>query len=134
MRVPWIMYSNSVLIKQDSKKIQWYYSALEPYVHYIPLKEDLSDIFEQFEWLKNNDCKALEVQVNAHQFVKNNLSSEQIDSHVVMLLNAYHEIQKDKNITPSLTPAEKIFELPSLLKNLFYRLRTNLFWKTGIWF
>lgn len=134
MRVPWIMYSNSVLVKQESKKIQWYYAALEPYVHYVPLKRDLTDVFEQFEWLKRNDCKLLQIQVNAHQFVQNNLFPEQIDAHVVILLNTYHEIQNDKNIVPSLTPAEEVFELPSLLKNLFYRLRTKFFWKTGIWF
>lgn len=98
------------------------------------MKADLSNVFETLEWLKSNDCKALQIQVNAHQFVKNNLSSDQIDAHTVMLLNEYHEIQEDKNIIPSLTPAEEIFELPSLLKNLLYRLKVKLFWKTGIWF
>ena len=53
MRVPWIMLSNSVLLKQETNNIQWFYKAIKPYVNYVPVKEDLTNIFDQLEWMKN---------------------------------------------------------------------------------
>jgi hypothetical protein len=46
MRVEWIMYSSSVLVKTETNKLEWFYYKIKPYEHYIPIKEDLSDIFE----------------------------------------------------------------------------------------
>lgn len=37
---------------------QWYYHKLEPYVHYVPVKADLSDLFSQIEWVKAHPAKA----------------------------------------------------------------------------
>ncbi len=115
MRVPWIMYSDSALIKQESSKIEWFYSALKPYYNYIPLKSDLSDIFEILGWMKNNDDKLQEISNKAHSFVENNLKEEQIDAHVAILLNEYAKIQQDKEITPTLP----IFSDSTLFKNAF---------------
>ncbi|MGD0465833.1 MAG: glycosyl transferase family 90 [Gammaproteobacteria bacterium] len=93
-RIPWILFSNSVLLKQDSSNIQWFYSAIKPYVHYIPLKKDLSDIFEKITWLKNNDKKAQQISINATNFVKENLTPEKIDQHIVLILKEYFTLQK----------------------------------------
>lgn len=45
-RMYWILLSNSVCLKQITQEEQWYYSGLDPYKHYIPLKHDLSDLLE----------------------------------------------------------------------------------------
>lgn len=56
-RVPWIMLSNSVMLKQETNLMQWFYPALKAYKNYIPINERLTDIFPQLEWMKNNDHK-----------------------------------------------------------------------------
>tara|TARA_B110000285_G_C14615769_1_gene376894 strand:- start:64 stop:231 length:168 start_codon:yes stop_codon:yes gene_type:complete len=55
------MLSGSVALKVDSDFGQWFYGAIKPYKHYVPVKNDLSDLVEQVEWLKQNDDKAREI-------------------------------------------------------------------------
>ncbi len=51
----WKLYSNSVVFKVDSHYEQWYYRRLEPWVHYIPVAGDLSDLEEKFDWAVTHD-------------------------------------------------------------------------------
>ncbi len=122
-RVPWIMFSNSVLIKQETNNVQWFYPALKPYVHFVPVKENLTDIFMQLHWLKANDNRAKAIALNAQNFVKNNLLSEHIDRHMEIILNEYSKIQTDKKIVPSLPEAQEVFTIGSLIKTLFNQLK-----------
>jgi len=66
--VPWILLSNSVLLKQESKKIEWFFYKIKPYVHYYPLKNDVSDLLEAVEWLRANDKKARELSEAGTKF------------------------------------------------------------------
>ena len=133
-RVPWIMLSNSVLVKQESKKIQWYYSALKPYVNYVPLKHDLTDIFKQITWMKEHDDKLKEISINAQNFASNNLMPEHIDAHVVILLNEYSKLQKDTKISPSLTKAEDVISITSTIDMLLRRLKLYFSERVDTWF
>ena len=40
---------------------QWYYDRLQPFVHYVPIKADLSDLDDQIDWVRNNDSRAQEI-------------------------------------------------------------------------
>lgn len=131
-RVPWIMSSNSVLVKQESNKIQWYYKALEAYKHYIPLKNDLTDLPKIFTWLENNQDELQNIIRNANIFVENNLQPKDIDAHVVILLNEYSQIQEDKIIIPSLPSYDEVMSLHNLFKNLWYNIKVKIKWKLGL--
>jgi hypothetical protein len=128
------MLSNSVLVKQESKKIQWYYSALKPYVNYVPLKHDLTDIFKQITWMKEHDDKLKEISINAQNFASNNLMPEHIDAHVVILLNEYSKLQKDTKISPSLTKAEDVISITSTIDMLLRRLKLYFSERVDTWF
>ena len=54
LRVPWILLSNSILIKQDSENIQWFYNGMKRNVHYMPFKSDVSDVIEVIEKAKED--------------------------------------------------------------------------------
>jgi len=43
-RPEWIMASESVLFKTTTKFYQWYYDGLVPWVNYIPVRPDMSDV------------------------------------------------------------------------------------------
>ena len=43
---------------------QWYYTRLEPYVHYIPIKADLSDLLEKVIWARANTEDARRIAAN----------------------------------------------------------------------
>ena len=57
----WKLYSNSVVFKVDSHYEQWYYKDLKEWVHYIPVKADLSDLEEKYKWALENDEKCREI-------------------------------------------------------------------------
>ena len=66
----WKLYANCVVFKVDSHYEQWYYKDIHPWVHYIPVKGDLSDIEEMYNWAINNDKKCMEINKNATNFIK----------------------------------------------------------------
>jgi len=35
-----LLLSNSVMFKQESKDIQWFYRGILPYEHYVPISND----------------------------------------------------------------------------------------------
>ncbi len=123
MRVPWIMFSNSVLVKQQTNKVEWFYSALKPYVNYVPVNTRLTDLFQIIEWMKSHDREVQKISENAHDLIANNLMPEHIDSHMAIILNKYHNIQIDKKINPTLTPAEDVISISVVIKLLLKRAK-----------
>jgi hypothetical protein len=49
------MTSESVLLKPTTNYYQWYYDGLVPWVNYIPLRPDMSDVIEKLNWARNHD-------------------------------------------------------------------------------
>lgn len=93
-RCYWILLSNSLLLKQVSNDIQWFYGGLIPYKHYIPLKIDLTDTFEKIQWAKNNDVKAEKISKNATKFARESLSRDNIYKYFYLVLKEYARLQQ----------------------------------------
>lgn len=53
-----MMLGGFVIIKQESPVVQWFYEDMKPYVHYVPVAHDLSDILKVIDWLRAHDAKA----------------------------------------------------------------------------
>ncbi len=70
----WKLYSGSVVLKCNSIWKQWYYDKLLPWVHYVPIENDFSDIENKIQWCKDNDEKCQEISKNARNFVNENLT------------------------------------------------------------
>ncbi|KAK0070832.1 hypothetical protein PV326_002032, partial [Microctonus aethiopoides] len=51
----------SVVLKQDSEYYEYFYNRTIPYMHFIPVKKDLSDIVEKINWIKEHDDDALKI-------------------------------------------------------------------------
>ncbi|XP_069747395.1 protein O-glucosyltransferase 3 isoform X2 [Narcine bancroftii] len=60
-RFPYLMLGDSLVLKQDSKYYEHFYKSLKPWMHYIPLKRDLSDLIEKIKWVKENDDEAQKI-------------------------------------------------------------------------
>lgn len=89
----WLLLSNSLVLKQVTPNIQWYYGALEPYKHYVPLKEDLSDLLEKIEWAKEHDLEARLIAEEATHFIENNLQPEDTALYLYLLIKEYAKLQ-----------------------------------------
>ncbi len=104
LRVPWILLSNSVLLKQESAFTQIFYDALESNVNYVLLKKDLSDIFQKLEWLKTNDNDAKIISENATAFCQKCLMPNDLDEYMAIALKEYCSLQKFEIKNPTLGP------------------------------
>lgn len=58
----------SVILLVDSPWKIWYSDLLVPYVHYVPVKADLSNLVEQIKWCRENDSKCEQIAKNAVNF------------------------------------------------------------------
>jgi len=56
-RLPYLLAGDSVILKQDSHYYEFFYKQLRPYVHYIPVKADLSDLLDRIQWAKQHDAQ-----------------------------------------------------------------------------
>lgn len=87
----WQLFSNSLMVLVDTPYLEWYYSGMVPFKHYVPLKDDYSDLREILIWLQENDSKAEEIAKNATEFYKNQVSNERIIHFFYLLLCRYKE-------------------------------------------
>jgi hypothetical protein len=71
-----------------SNSICWFSHLITPYVHYIPVNYDLSNLIEQIEWVNNNDDKAKQIADNAYQFAETHFSSEYQKQYIQSSINA----------------------------------------------
>lgn len=64
------MASQSVLMKTTTKYYQWYYDGLVPWLNYIPIRPDLTDVEEKLNWARNNDQIVRQITKNANMFAQ----------------------------------------------------------------
>lgn len=67
MRGPIILASNTVPIVIESLYRPLYLDAWVPWVHFVPVKNDQSDLYEKIKWLQDNDLKAQEIAMNGRK-------------------------------------------------------------------
>lgn len=62
--------SGSVVLIVESEWKMWFSELLKPYEHYVPIKKDMSDLFEQVKWCKQHDKECNTITRNAKHFYK----------------------------------------------------------------
>jgi len=92
LRLSYELSMNSVLLIVDSKWKMWFSKLLVPYKHYIPIKEDLSDIINIIKWCQNNDAKCKKIAKNAKEFYNKYLQKKGIFDYLQKL---FIDLKKD---------------------------------------
>lgn len=90
----WRLISGSVVMKPDSPAVQWFYNALVPYVHFIPLEENLSDLMDKLSWAREHDLECRKIAENALKFVQEGLMPEHIWYYYARVLQKYALLQR----------------------------------------
>lgn len=93
-RAYWQLFCNCVIFKQDSEHIQWFYRALKPNVHYVPIKHHLEDLIEKIAWAQEHDDECFQISNNAQDFANKNLKHSDIMYYLYLLLSEYAKIIK----------------------------------------
>lgn len=75
-RTKFLLFSGRPLLMVDRRYIEYFTDDLKPWEHYIPVKEDLSDLIEKHEWLKSNDEEALRIAARAKEYAMQNFNMD----------------------------------------------------------
>ncbi|XP_065846739.1 protein O-glucosyltransferase 2-like isoform X2 [Oscarella lobularis] len=108
-RLPYLLAGDAVVFKQDSSYYEHFYNELEPWVHYIPLKSDLSDVIEKIEWARSHDEEARQIGRNGQQFVRDHLMPPDIYCYLQKLFYEYSKRLKTK---PKVRDGMELLEQP----------------------
>jgi hypothetical protein len=68
-----------VLFHHETPAKDWYYDRIVPWKHYIPVKTDLSNLRERYEWTVTNDEKAEKISETASRLARNILSKNTME-------------------------------------------------------
>jgi hypothetical protein len=72
------MLFGSVSLIVESGYTLWFQHLLKPYVHYIPIKGDFSDVVEKLEWCHEHDDECQQIAKNARMFALDILKKDVI--------------------------------------------------------
>lgn len=75
-----------ILIVESEWKL-WYSDKLKPYIHYIPIKSDLSDLDDIIEWCIKNEKVCKNIAENSYIFSNEILSKNSILDYLYKKLN-----------------------------------------------
>ena len=80
------MSTGSTLLIVDSDYKLWYKHLLVPYVHYVPIRRDLTDLLEKIKWCRDNDAICKKMAENCKVFFKKYLEKDGIFNYLQSLL------------------------------------------------
>jgi len=81
-RVPNILATGSVLLLQHQWK-QFFHFGLKPWIHYVPVADDLSDLPRQYEWLARHQSNAKRIGENGQRFAQKILNPKLLENYFV---------------------------------------------------
>nr|XP_057941922.1 protein O-glucosyltransferase 1 isoform X1 [Doryrhamphus excisus] len=68
---------------------EFFYPQLKPWVHYVPVKQDLSDVRELLEFVQENDAIAEEIAIRGARFVWEHLQMRDVSCYWETLLTRF---------------------------------------------
>ena len=77
--------TETAVVLQEWQFKEWFTPMMKPYEHYIPLAEDLSDLYETMHWVKENPTKVRQIAKSGKLFYERYLSFEKNQEHIAEL-------------------------------------------------
>lgn len=88
----WKLNSGSVILKTESRWRQWFYDDYLPWVHYVPINDDFSNLQEMYCWCEQNQDKCEEIVKNAKQLFQKTYKFHNVIKYTVGLLDKLNSI------------------------------------------
>ncbi|KAJ1553572.1 capsule-associated protein CAP1 [Nowakowskiella sp. JEL0078] len=77
--------SNSLVFKMTIFN-EYFDSWIQPFIHYIPIAIDYSDLNDKLKWAMENDEEAQQITINAQEFTKRFLTQGQMECYLYLAL------------------------------------------------
>ncbi|KAJ3202780.1 F-actin-capping protein subunit alpha [Clydaea vesicula] len=73
----------------------WFNWKIKPWIHYVPVNLDFSDLEEKLIWLKNNEEKAKEIVENARKIMVKLDDHKQMQCYAGLFFMEYQRLYRD---------------------------------------
>uniref|UniRef100_A0A3Q0SM13 Protein O-glucosyltransferase 1 n=1 Tax=Amphilophus citrinellus TaxID=61819 RepID=A0A3Q0SM13_AMPCI len=91
-RLKHLFLCGSLVFHVGNEWQEFFYPQLKPWVHYIPVKQDLSDVRELLEFVKENDGIAQEIATRGKEFILSHLQMQDISCYWERLLTEFSQL------------------------------------------
>eukprot|EP00927_Polykrikos_kofoidii_P060982 TRINITY_DN55875_c0_g1_i1.p1 TRINITY_DN55875_c0_g1~~TRINITY_DN55875_c0_g1_i1.p1 ORF type:complete len:617 (+),score=93.51 TRINITY_DN55875_c0_g1_i1:150-2000(+) len=75
-RLYWLMLSGSTIFRASSRLRVWLDAVLRPWEHYVPVREDLTDLVDRLDWAREHEMQAVAIGENGSNTASEMLSIE----------------------------------------------------------
>ena len=84
------LLSGSAVLKISSPHNfrQWYYDELIPWVNFVPVKSDMSDLVEKIHWLIDHDEEAMQIGINGRKLALKLTYDEELNKALINIHKA----------------------------------------------
>jgi hypothetical protein len=107
--------TGTAVVLQDCVYQEWYTNYLEPYVHYIPVSEDLHDLNETLHWIQDHPAEVKAIAGQGRLFWEEYLTFQGHEEHIYELvyrMSEYtHYVSTDEGLPGPKRPASMIQQL-----------------------
>ena len=77
---------NSVVLLQETGSRLWFQHLLKPWEHYVPIKDDLSDLIEKINWCINHDKECQNIANNGRTLAKSFLTKDECLKYIYEMI------------------------------------------------
>ena len=109
LQAPLSLMSTSVPLVVESEWTPLYFKSWVPWLHYVPIKRDLSDLHDKIAWLKENDTKAKQIADNGRALYDMLYSYDNLLEDSISVFTKYASLMK---YVPEAPGDKFIIEMP----------------------
>jgi len=84
----------SLILHVGEEWLEFYYLAMKPWVHYVPIKTTFTDALEHLQFVKENDDIARQIAKAGYDFIMAHLRMEDVQYYWYSLLRDYANLQR----------------------------------------
>lgn len=95
-RLKHLFLCKSLVFHVGHEWLEFFYPALKPWVHYIPVRTDLSDVQDLLEFARENDRLVQQIAERGYDLVWKHLTMEDVTCYWLRLLTKYSQLLKYK--------------------------------------
>lgn len=87
-RLKYLLLLGSVvfIVNRPETCKEYWHDEFKPWIHYVPVKEDCSDLIENFNIMYNNQEKSLQMAIECHKKAIEIFSAENVNNYFVSVL------------------------------------------------
>ena len=116
--------SGSVIFLPNSEYSLWFSHLLQPFVHYIPLNPDLSDLILRYQWCEENIKECENISKNAKKIFNKYLSKDGILDYMSSLIKNVASL-RTKELFVTNPPIKNTFAIITIFRDDSSNSREN---------